>query len=90
MQFFKKICVYSKVHKSEVKKSKDGKIITVRWIDTDKGQGVYRSRMVGREIKKRQETRLILTNTTPRDHEAPRGTVRQSSRINKTNDNLSI
>ena len=63
MQFFKKMGVYSKVHKSEVKKSKEGKIITTRWIDTDKGQGVYRSRMVGREIK--NDKRQDLFSPTP-------------------------
>ena len=51
MQFLKKIGVYSKVDKSEVQKH-DGKAITSRLIDTDKGQGAYRSRLVGREIKK--------------------------------------
>ena len=63
MQFFKKMGVYSKVHKSEVKKSKEGKIITTRWIDTDKGQGAYRSRMVGREIK--NDKRQDLFSPTP-------------------------
>ena len=63
MQFFKKMGVYSKVHKSEVKKSKEGKIITTRWIDTDKGQGAYRSRMVGREIK--NDKRQNLFSPTP-------------------------
>ncbi len=51
MQFFKKMGVYSKVSMSEVKGA-PFKIITTKWADTDKGQGAYRSRLVGREIKK--------------------------------------
>ena len=62
MQFFKKMGVYSKVDKSEIKKN-HGKVITTKWIDTDKGQGVYRSRLVGREIK--TDKRQDLFSPTP-------------------------
>ncbi len=56
MKFLKNMRGYTKVDKSDVK-AKNGKIITTKWIDTDKDQGVYRSRLVGREIKmdKRQD-----------------------------------
>ena len=51
MQFFKKMGLYSKGDKSYVQKH-NGKVIITRWIDTDNRQGAYRSRLVGREIKK--------------------------------------
>ena len=56
MQFFMKMGVYSKVDRSEVAKA-GGKVISTKWIDTDKGGGRYRSRLVGRELKfdKRQD-----------------------------------
>ena len=62
MQFFKKMGVYSKVSKDDVKE-KAGKIITTKWVDTDKGMGKYRSRLVGREIKK--DKRQDLFSPTP-------------------------
>ena len=62
MQFFKKMGVYTKVHKSEVR-ANGGKTITTKWIDTDKGHGVYRSRLVGREIK--MDKRQDLFSPTP-------------------------
>ena len=54
MEFFKKMAVYCKVPKSEIKRQ-GGKIISTRWIDTDKGSRGNpncRSRLVAREIKK--------------------------------------
>ena len=56
MDFFKKMGVKKKVDRGEVKKIK-GKIVSTKWVDTDKGHGGYRSRLVGREIKrdKRQD-----------------------------------
>ena len=48
MQFFQKMGVYRKVPRAEVKKQ-GGKIISTRWIDTDKGfrgKANYRSRLV--------------------------------------------
>ena len=62
MQFFKKMGVYSKVSKSEVKKA-GGKIISTKWVDTDKGDGKYRSRLVGRELK--FDNRQDLFSPTP-------------------------
>ena len=64
IDYFKKMRVYDKVHKSEV--PKDVKIITTRWIDTNKGDDVTpdnRSRLVGREIK--TDNRLDLFAATP-------------------------
>ena len=53
MEFFKKMAVYRKVPRSEVKKQGD-KIISTRWVDTDKGY---------REIKK--DKRQELFSATP-------------------------
>ena len=63
MQYFKKLGVYKKVHKSE---AMGFKILTTRWVDTNKGDMQnpdYRSRLVGREIKK--DNRLDLFAATP-------------------------
>ena len=52
MSYFKKRRVYRKVPRSEAQ-LKRGKVITTRWIDTDKGDDDNpncRSRLVGREI----------------------------------------
>ena len=51
MAFFKKLGVYKRVPKALVKQM-DGKRITVKWLDTNKGDRAnpnYRSRLVGRE-----------------------------------------
>ena len=42
MQFFKKMGVFEKVDGKEVRSS-GGKIITTKWVDTDKGHGGYHS-----------------------------------------------
>ena len=50
MAFFKKLGVYERVHKSQVQAT-GGKMITVKWLDTSKGDKDnpnYRSRLVGR------------------------------------------
>ena len=62
MDFFKKMGVYKKVDRGEVKKNK-GKIVSTKWVDTDKGNGGYRSRLVGREIKR--DKRQDLFSPTP-------------------------
>ena len=65
MDFFKKMQVYSKVNRS-VAKQLGAKVITTRWIDTNKGDAEkldYRARLVGREIKTDQ--RLDLFADTP-------------------------
>ena len=62
MDYFKKRGVYTKVPRSEATKG-GHKIITTKWIDTEKGSGEYRSRLVGREIKKDQ--RLDMFAATP-------------------------
>ena len=51
LEFFRKMGVYTKVPRSE---AGDAKIISTKWIDTDKGDSEYpnyRSRLVGREMK---------------------------------------
>ena len=51
MEYFWKMGVYEKVHRSE---ARGYKVITTRWVDTNKGVGNeynYRSRLVGRELK---------------------------------------
>ena len=48
MEYFKEMCVYTKV-----RREKGTKIITTKWIDTNKGDDLhrnYRSRLVGREL----------------------------------------
>ena len=53
MAFFKKMGVYLKVSRSEVK-AKGGRVISTRRVDTNKGDDKspnYRSRFVGREVK---------------------------------------
>ena len=62
MDFFKKMGVYKKVDRGEVKKNR-GKIVSTKWVDTDKGHGGYRSRLVGREIKR--DKRQGLFSPTP-------------------------
>ena len=65
MDFFKKMKVYSKVERS-VAKQLGAKVITTRWIDTNKGDESkpdYRARLVGRETK--IDDRLDLFVATP-------------------------
>ena len=65
MEFFKRMAVYRKVPKSEVKKQ-GGKIISARWVDKDKGyrgNANYLSRLVAMEIKK--DKRQDLFSATP-------------------------
>ena len=50
MEYFRKMGVYERVHRS---KARGYKVITTRWVDTNKGVGNednYRSRLVGREL----------------------------------------
>ena len=62
MQFLKKMGFLEKVDRKEVRSS-GGKIITTKWVDTDKGHGGYRSRLVVRELKR--DKRLDLHAPTP-------------------------
>ena len=65
MEFFRRMGVYTKVHRSEVAKA-GAKTITTRWVDTNKGDLVspnYRARLVGREMK--TDNRLDLFAGTP-------------------------
>ena len=63
LQFFKKMGVYEKVPRSI---AKGKKVISIIWIDTNKGDLAspdYRSRLVGKEIK--TDSRLDLFSATP-------------------------
>ena len=63
MDYIKRLGVYEKVPRAQAGKSK---IISVRWIDTNKGDDAspdYRSRLVAREIKR--DKRLDLFVATP-------------------------
>ena len=63
LEYFRKMGVYKKVHLSE---AKGHKIITTRWVDTNKGDSQnpdYRSRLVGREIN--NDNRQDLFAPTP-------------------------
>ena len=64
MDYVKRLGVYEKIPRWQAGKSK---IVSVRWIDTNKGDDTvsdYRSRLVAREIKK--DKRLDLFVATPR------------------------
>ena len=50
IQYLKKMQVYRKVPKSKCRGSKQGIPIKVRWVDTCKGDGTYRSRLVAKEF----------------------------------------
>ena len=63
--YFRKMGVYKKVKREEAIKL-GVKVITTKWLDTNKGDEVtpnYRSRLVGREIK--NDNRLDLFAATP-------------------------
>ena len=52
IRYFKKMRVYEKVSKRMCRQSKQRSPIGVRWIDTCKGDGTYRSRLVAKEFNK--------------------------------------
>jgi hypothetical protein len=65
MAYFKQMGVYVKVPRSKAKQL-NCKVITTKWLDTNKGDEAspnYRSRLVGREIKR--DNRLDLFAATP-------------------------
>ena len=65
MNYFKKMGVYKKVKREESQRL-GVKVITTKWLDTNKGDEAnpnYRSRLVGREIK--NDNRLDLFAATP-------------------------
>ena len=65
IDYFRKMGVYTKVSRTEATNGKF-KVISTKWIDTNKGDTKnpnYRSRLVGREIKK--DKRLDLFAATP-------------------------
>ena len=52
MEYFRKMGVHEKVHRS---KARGYKVITTRWVDTNRGVGNednYRSRLIGRELNR--------------------------------------
>ena len=64
LEFFRKMEVYTKVPRSQVA---GAKVITTKWIDTDKGDADtpnYRARLVGREITT-DERRDLFAATPP-------------------------
>ena len=65
MEFFKRMGVYKKVPR-DVAKKMSCKVITRKWVDTNKGDSSrpnYRRRLVGREVK--YDKRLDLFSATP-------------------------
>ena len=65
MKFFSKMCVYTKVPRSEAR-ANGCRVITTRWLDVNKGDDSnpnVRSRLVGRELK--LDNRLDLFAATP-------------------------
>lgn len=68
IDFFRRMKVYSKVPREEAKSIK-AKVITTRWLDVNKGDKDnldYRSRLVGREMKRDQRPDLFAA-TQPLD-----------------------
>ena len=66
MAFFKKMGVYTRVKRSEMLKC-PGKMISTKWIDTNKGDRDnpnYRSRLVGREFNEGHDD-LLYASTPP-------------------------
>ena len=64
MEYFRKMGVYEKVHRS---KAGGYKVITTRWVDTNKGvgnEGNYRSRLVGRELNLDKRNDLFAPTPT--------------------------
>ena len=84
MDFFKKMGVYKKVDRGEVQKNK-GKIVSTKWVDTDRGHGGYRSRLVGREIKRDKMQDLF----SPRFSSSSSRTVRRTSVLTSRRDLVS-
>ena len=65
IEYFRKMGVYKKVSREEAQRL-GAKVITTKWLDTNKGDDTapsYRSRLVGREIK--NDNRLDLFAATP-------------------------
>ena len=63
MAFFKKFGVYKRVHQSQVQAT-GGKMITAKWLDTNKGDEEhpnYRSRLVGREYNEGKDDSLYAS-----------------------------
>ena len=63
MSFFRKLGVYKRVKRSLVK-STGGRLITVKWLDTNKGDKDnpnYRSRLVGREYNEGRDDTLYAS-----------------------------
>ena len=66
MAFFRKMGVYAKVDRSGVKQ-RQGKIISTKWIDTDKGikgSPNYRGRLVGRKKEGQGRTQRVVCGHT--------------------------
>ena len=85
MEFFRKMAVYRKVPKSEVMRQ-GGKIISTRWIDTDKGyrgNPNYRSMLVAREIKKDKRQDLFSGHPAARDFKVAGGRLCQRSEASR-------
>ena len=63
LEYIKKMEVYKKVPHNRAMERTGKKPIQVRWIDTDKGMGGYRSRLVAKEF--RTDARMDLFSATP-------------------------
>ena len=66
MRFFKKLGVYRRVPRALIKEL-GGKLISVRWLDTNKGdrdEPNYRSRLVGREYNEGRDDTICIDPAT--------------------------
>ena len=71
VEYIHKTNLYTKVPRSKAK-SQGAKVITVRWIDINKGDVLnpkYRSRLVAREIKKDLRTDMLAATPPNRSYE---------------------
>jgi len=65
METFKIMNVYVHVSREEVRKSKSGKTIGVRWVDTKKADGRHRSRLVAQEFAQLGDRDDLFAATPP-------------------------
>ena len=64
MTSFKEMEVYDYIPREEARKDKDGKIVGVRWVDSQKGS-LVRSRLVAQEFAGKDEREDIFAATPP-------------------------
>ncbi len=64
IEFFKKLQVYGKIRRSSLPRG--ARVIAVRWVDVDKGDGDYRSRLVAKQFRDGRGAAEWFAATPPR------------------------